>query len=268
MKSMRSIAAVLVALLPGAPAARGEDDPGARWLGAYAWFQTAEKLAEAEQWPLALGSYLEASRQVEALAEAHPGFEPEMVAYRREALAKTIAEAEARLSTDEHEVMMKYLDFIESLELGEAQRYDNQFEAAHATLDMAKSLLDEIVAVKPTGFREAVAPQYTRLESSLEWLGAQIDLKARSRPRSGGGGFDPSIDWGTTRFVKADDLPADSQEAAVTGALFPAAPLSPAEEAPAETETAPKTEEEATGRQRFRMSSRPGSPPTAPEPPP
>ncbi len=48
----------------------------------------------ADQWPLALGSYLEANRLINALAEAHPAFEPEMVAYRREALEKTIAETE------------------------------------------------------------------------------------------------------------------------------------------------------------------------------
>ncbi len=42
--------------------------------------------------------------------------------------------------------MMKYLDFIESFELGENQRYDNEFEAALGTLGMAKALLDEIIS--------------------------------------------------------------------------------------------------------------------------
>jgi hypothetical protein len=226
--------------------------------------QTAERLATAEQWPLALGSYLEADRQVKALAEAHPDFEPEMVNYRRGALAKTIVETEARLTTDEHEVMMKYLDFIESLELGEAQRYANEYEAAYGTLGMAKSVLDEIIAKKPEGFRDAVASQYARLESSLTWLDSQINFTAISRP---GVVLDGSIDWGTTRFVKATDLPSSQQNASVTSELFPgglvpeSGPATPPVEDPATVEPVAETKE--TGPVRFRMSSRQT---TAPDP--
>lgn len=198
-----------------------EADPAAKWLTVYGWIQTADRLAGAGQWPLALGSYLEADRQIKALAVEHPDFEQEMVNYRRNALAATIAETEARLTTDEHEVMMKYLDFIESLELGEAQRYADEYEAAYGTLGMAKAVLDEIIDRKPEEFREAVASQYARLESSLTWLDSQINFSAMSRPAVA---MDGSIDWGTTKFVKAADLPKTTDGAVITADLFPRNP--------------------------------------------
>jgi hypothetical protein len=266
MKPFYSFAAALLMAF-ALPAPAEEADPAAKWLTVYGWIQTAERLATAEQWPLALGSYLEADRQVKALAEAHPDFEPEMVNYRRGALAKTIVETEARLTTDEHEVMMKYLDFIESLELGEAQRYANEYEAAYGTLGMAKSVLDEIIEKKPEGFRDAVASQYARLESSLTWLDSQINFTARSRP---GVALDDSVDWGTTRFVKASDLPSSRENASLTAELFPgglvpeSGPATPPVEEPATVE--PVAETKDSGSVRFRMSSRQGSAPDPVEP--
>lgn len=256
---MRPFRSVTVALLAAFvfPAPAEETDPGAKWLTVYGWIQTAERLAQAEQWPLALGSYLEADRQIKALGEAHPDFEPEMVNYRRGALAKTIADTEARLTTDEHEVMMKYLDFIESLELGEAQRYANEYEEAYGTLAMAKSVLDEIIGKKPEGFRQAVASQYARLESSLTWLDSQINFTAMSRPAVA---LDASVDWGTTRFVKAADLPSSRESASLTADLFPGgllpedvAALPPLAEPPP---AAPETASQGPGPIRFRMNSR------------
>lgn len=266
---MKRILQVVLAagfLGPCLPLSAQTEDPAARWLTLYGWIQTAERLGQADQWPLALGSYLEANRLLAALAETHPAFEPEMVAYRREALAKTIDDIETRLTTDEHETLMKYLDFIESLELGEAQRYRNEFEAALGTLGIAKALLDEISAQKPESFREAVAPQYARLESGISWLDSQVNFKARNRPATF---VDDSVDWGTTRFVLASDLPAPSASAPVSLALFPApiAALVTAAEAvegtplatpPAEPAATPASGAPAdpTAPKRFRMSSR------------
>ncbi len=230
---------------------RGDEagDPAAKWLSVYAWIQTADRLAEAGQWPLALGSYLEADRQIAELAASHPAFEPEMVAYRREALTATISSTEGRLTDDEHETMMKYRDFIESLEAGESLRYENRFEEAYGTLGMAKALLDEIVEKKPVEFREAVASQLERLESSLAWLDSQLNLDKRA-PAGTGATFDPSVDWGTTRFVKPGDLP-QAAGSGVGGALFPGGPI---EETKEETKETPSTEE-SSGARRFRMSS-------------
>jgi tetratricopeptide (TPR) repeat protein len=247
----------LVAVSGPSTAASDESDPAARWLGVYAWVSMAERLAEGGHQPLALGGYLEAGRRLEELAEAHPDFEPEMVAYRREALAAAVAAIEEALTDDEHGTMMRFLDFVESLEAGEAQRYANDYERAHETLTMARSLLDELAAEKPESFREAVAGQYTRLDSSLTWLASQLDYKAASaiaarRPTVPG----EAIDWGTTRFVKVTDLPVAGGAVAMEGALFPdgreaagqgAAPAS----RDADAEGSPKGP-------RFRMSSRQG----------
>lgn len=180
-------------------------DPSDQWVSAYAWMRTGDQLAEANQWPLALGSYMETSRLLEALVEAHPDFEPEMVSYRREALSAVIQEAEAKLTSDEHEVMMKYLDFIESLEQGEAERYKREWEASANTLRMAKSLLDEIVEIKPDEFQKAVAPQYERLESSLSWVESQAQYKAMSLAASRFSVGSPGL--GTTEFITAADMP-------------------------------------------------------------
>ncbi len=257
MNRLFQAAAITVILLGGVPAGTEEqEDPAARWLSVYGWIQTAERLAGADQWPLALGSYLEANRLLTALAEAHPAFEPEMVAYRRDALAKTIAETEARLTTDEHETMMKYLDFIESFELGENQRYDNEFEAALGTLGMAKALLDEIISEKPAEFREAVASQYERLESGIAWLDSQVNFKARSRPAAL---VDDTVDWGTTRFVRESDLPGDPAATPVSLALFPpsAALAVAAETEPAVPAAAPAPAPvDSSVPRRFRMNSR------------
>lgn len=231
-------------------------DPAAKWLSVYAWFQTADRLAEAGQWPLALGSYLEADRQIAALASAHPAFEPEMVAYRREALTATIASTEAMLTDDEHETMMKYRDFIESLEAGEAQRYANQFEEAHGTLGMAKALLEEIVEKKPAEFRAAVASQLERIESSLSWLDSQLNLRRKPTPSSSWSSGASSADRGTTRFIKPGDLPKAEAGSSVWGGLFPGGAIEePAKEPAEEPEAAPPATE-ATGPRRFRMSSR------------
>lgn len=217
------------------PVMAEESDPAARWVSVFGWMQTGERLAAANQWPLALGSYIESHRQISELAAKHPEFEPELIAYRSGKLESTISEAEARLTSDEHAIMMKYLDFIESLELGQAQRFRNEFEASLSTLDMAKSLLDDIIARKPAEFREAVDSQYQRLVSSIEWLNAQIDFKERSRRASYAKTGD---DRGTTQFIKESDLPRSEEGIEASGILFPMslASLEPAEEPPGDEE--------------------------------
>lgn len=254
MKRILQVPALLALVASALAGPAAVEDAAGRWLSVYAWLQTGERLAAAGQWPLALGSYLEADRLLGALAAAHPAFEPEMVAYRRGALAETIARAEARLTTDEHETMMKYLDFIESLELGEAQRYDGDFEAALGTLGMAKALLDEIVARKPAAFREAVASQLARLESGIAWLDAQVDFKARDRPGDFAGG---STDWGTTEFVKEADLPGEGEAVPLSTGLFPAALAAAEPEAQAEAHAASMALPPAAAEpRRYRLNSR------------
>lgn len=259
---------MLLGVLPFGSSKAEESDPAALWLSVYAWIQTADRLAAADQWPLALGSYLEANRLLEALSESHPSYEPTMLAYRKERLAAVLAESESRLTDDEHEVMMKYLDFIESLELGEAQRYRGEFEEAYATLGMARALLEEIVAIKPEGFREAVASQLGRLESGITWLDSQINFEVMNRPVVA---MDDSVDWGTTQFVKESDLPRVTEGEVTSAALFPGGTIDQGP-APAVTEKAAvETNAEASnakapeGPARFRMSSRQDEAPARPE---
>jgi hypothetical protein len=202
------------------PAAAPSEDPAAKWVTVYGWTQTGDRLAAAEQWALAMGSYIESHRQIRELAETHPAYETELVTYRTEKLAETIALADARLSDDGHETMMKYLDFIESLELGLAQRFSNQYEEALGTLDIARSLLDDLIGEKPPEFRAAIDSQYRRLEDNILWLSSQIDYKEASRRRPATIASD-GRDWGTTRFVKKEDLPNSADGVFASGMLFP-----------------------------------------------
>lgn len=250
-----AVLVAVIALLGWRAAADETRNPAQKWVSVHAWIQTGERLASSGQWPLALGSYLEARRQVEEVAAAHPGFEPEMVALRRDRLAASIADAEARVTDDEHEVMMRYLDFIESLEAGEAQRYADQYEVAHATLTVAKALLEEIVAVKPEAFRSAVAPQFARLDSSLTWLESQIDFKTRKVPPVRAF-HDDSIDWGTTRYLKPEELPVGAGGLPGPSVLFPGVPLEAPAAAKAESDGKAGEARGGPTPPRFRMNSR------------
>lgn len=228
-------------------------DPAARWVSVYGWMQTGDRLGAAGHWALAMGSYIESHRQIRELAVAHPTFETELVAYRTGKLAETIETVDARLSEDEHETMMTYLDFIESLELGLEQRFSNQYEAALGTLDIARSLLDALIGKKPPEFREAIDSQYQRLEDNILWLGSQIDYKEASRRRPVTSAANDGRDRGTTRFVKTEDLPDSSDGVIVSGMLFPSTDLPPPEkEAKEQTEAGSAPERPM----RFRMNSR------------
>lgn len=255
---LRSVARlVLAGMLYGVAA---EEDAGSRWLSVYSWLRTAERLAGEGHLPLALGGYLEASRRLEELAKFDPNFEPEMVAYRREALSLAVAGLEGGMTDDEHGTMMRFLDFVESLEAGERQRYGNDFAAAYETLSLARSVLEELTAEKPDSFLEAVAAHSARLDSSLDWLGQQLEFKAASALASRPPATGTTADWGTTRFVKLSDLPASSGSGELAPALFPASLLAAGRAGTTVSPSAPvpgAESREAAGKTvRFRMSSR------------
>lgn len=197
------------------------DDPASRWVSVYGWMQTGDRLGEAGHWALAMGSYIESHRQLKALAEAHPTYETELVNYRIEKLAETIKTVDAQLSEDEHETVMTYLDFIESFELGLAQRFSNQYEASLATLETARSLLDSLIEKKPAEFRKSIQSQYERLEDNILWLSSQIGYKEGTRRRSAAAVAHDGRDRGTTRFVKREDLPDSSDGGMISNMLFP-----------------------------------------------
>lgn len=242
------------------------------WVSAYGWLQTGERLAKAELWPLALGSFIESHRQVEILAERHPAFEPEIISFRKGLLETQIEIAQQKLKPGEQEIMRKYLDFIDSYEEGLRLRFANQYVDSLNTLDIAKVLLDEIIFEKPDEFRDAVESQYQLLHTSLEWLDSQINFKQRSRPAVFVG---DGVEWGTTQYVEEKDLPGDGKDILMENALFPGGMVAtdlPAaateilvDVEQASLEKSEKEEEAPTGLPGFRMSSKQSKIPDLPE---
>ena len=193
-------------------------EPVTRWVHVYGWVQAGEKLTKAKQWPLALGSFVEAEAQLKMLKADAPDFEPEMVAYRLNWLAKEIEELQGNLGGGDHDIMTKYLDFIESFEQGKSERFSNEFGKAYDTLTIAKVLLDEIIAERPVEFKVAMGTQYEMLLDSLIWLDSQLNFKASL-------GRKPVVvdtnDWGTTEFVDHSDMPASEGAMVLSSRLFP-----------------------------------------------
>lgn len=228
-------------------------DPASKWINAFAWIQTGDKLVAAEQWPLALGSYMEAHLQLKKVAEEHPDYEPEIVGYRLEQLEESLASIEEQLSAGDHDITMAWVDFIETLEKGQAQRFANDFKPALETLEVAHTLLEEIVAKNPASFEDAVSTQREILTESLDWLDAQINIR-RSAKRSVYTG--DGIDWGTTMYVKERDLPRSDQLTEPSSMLFPdGTKPGPDPDQSAEKEL-PEKEEEHPASEGFRMNSK------------
>ncbi|MEC5126311.1 hypothetical protein VSU19_06090 [Verrucomicrobiales bacterium BCK34] len=252
----------VIFLVMGIALAEEKEDPGSRWVSAYGWIQTGDRLASVELWPLAIGSYIEADRQIKILAEEHPEFEPDVVAYRLEKLKEDIEVAQEALTSGEHDIMMKYLDFIESYELGKKQRFENKFEDSLSTLSEARSILDELIEEKPNEFETAVETQHELLDDSIDWLYSQVSFKRQeSRVVSVGDGYD----WGSTQYVKESDLPSSKVPVEPFGGLFPNVPVveSPVEDddvkVAMEKEVQAgekKSAESPGGGMRFRMNSR------------
>ncbi len=261
--SIRLSLATVGCLLVAAPAVlHASDDPSEDWVAAFGWLQTGERLAVAEHWPLAVGSYMEAHRKMKQMREDHPAFEGEMVEYRIAWLEDEIAASQEKLGSGDHDLTVKFIDFAESFETGLDQRFDNQFLEAMNTLDVAKVLLDEIIFEKPHEFTDALASQYEVLQSSLTWLDAQINFRERERQRKTSF-VDDGTDWGTTQFVKASDLPGEGDDVLISSELFPGLivnDLGPADEAMSEEEKEEDEEKEKEAivapRPAFRMSSK------------
>jgi hypothetical protein len=217
----RSWIVLLPCVLSFSPVAGEEADPADSWARAYSWLQTGERLSKSEQLSLAMGSYIESHRQMKEIQQSHPSFEPELVSYRVERLEEMIAETQGKLPPGGQAITTKFLDFIESYDLGMKQRFANQFVEALNTLDVARVILDEIIFENPEEFREAVDTQYEFLHSSLGWLDQQINYKQRTRRATY---VSAGAEWGTTEFVKASDLPGEGDSVLTSAALFPGLP--------------------------------------------
>lgn len=259
----RSWIVLLLCILSFSHAGGEEVDPADSWARAYSWLQTGERLSQNEQWSLAMGSFIESHRQMKEIQESHPNFEPELVSYRVERLEEMISETQAKLPPGGAAITTKFLDFIESYDLGMKQRFANQFVEALNTLDVAKVLLDEIIFENPEEFRDAVDTQYEFLHSSLAWLDQQINYKQRTRRTTY---VSAGAEWGTTEYVKESDLPGEGDSVLTSAALFPGLPspeqirdLQTIPGAAAKEDTGPPEEAKETpggGVPGFRMSSK------------
>jgi len=219
------IQAIPLAPLPSAAQGAIQDPASELWENAYGWLQTGRNLEDAEVWALAQGTYIEALRKLEHVSTQFPDFEPVIVSYRIESLRATMSSIEEKLDSSDHDITMKYLDFIESLETGLAQRYSRNYKEALDTLEFAKELLEEVIDTDPDRIRPAVESQYARLEESIQWLGEFLNLKRRSVRRTT---VTDTIDWGTTRYIKKEDLPQE-EFGELSSGLFPEVPASAAE---------------------------------------
>ncbi len=190
------------------------------WTNAFGWIQTGRKLAEAKQWPLALGSYIEALQKYQIVARDFPEFEPELVSFRLDALKTDIEDIQKKLAADDHDVMMAYLDFIDSMEKGQDLRFANNLKEALPILRFAMTLLKEVIKNSPDEFRDAVDDQYVRLDESINWIDSQLNRKLRRPIRASA---TDSENWGTTDFIKASDLPGNVN-IPMSNRLFPDAP--------------------------------------------
>lgn len=222
---LAAIQAVTLAPLPSAAQGLSQDPASELWENAYGWLHTGRNLEEAGQWALAQGTYIEALRKLEHVSTQFPDFETEIVNYRIETLSETMSSIEEKLDSSDHDITMKYLDFIESLETGLAQRYSRNYKEALETLEFAKELLEEVIDTDPDRIRPAVDSQYVRLEESITWLGEFLNLKRRSVRRTT---ITDTVDWGTTRYIKKEDLPQE-EFGELSSGLFPRVPASAAE---------------------------------------
>lgn len=257
----RILAWIAIVLLGSVGLLVGADtDPAARWVNVYGWVQTGERLADAGQPALALGSFIEASQRLKKLRADHPGYEPEMVEYRSDWLESEIKRLDENLDSSEHDVMMKYLDFVELLEQGIEERFSNKFAEALTTLDIARKQLDELIESKPENFRDAVASQYERLEGNIDWLYGQVSFKERSRSTSS---YVPDgVDWGTTQYIRESDLPSIKGNMTLSDNLFPSGTApeevvpKPVEMRKKEAKPKPEQTDESNPKRQFRMSSK------------
>lgn len=215
------LATFLILLCCTNPAAGfNEEAASDQWGSAFEWLQTGRNLTETGQTPLALGSFIEALKQFEIVADKYPDYETKMVNYRIKALNRDIEKLKSELSPDDLAVAQEYIAFIHLLEQADDARFSARKPEALAILQKAKGGLDTIVARRPDAFGPAVEKQNLRLKSDIAWLEKLVAAKARLPMK-----FLPKQNSGyriagTTEFIKESDLP-DPPGMVATTSLFP-----------------------------------------------
>lgn len=192
------------------------------WSEGYGWFQNGRNLTDSGQKPLALGSYREAFRQFEKVAEGFPGFETRMVNYRIKALRREIENLEGSLSSEGLEMAREYGAIIAMIQRADEERYEARREQALQLMREARASLDRIVAARAETLGPALRDQMAVLQRDIEWLErretvAPSAARVVSRSVSGSG----MKIFGTTEFVGRGDLPTVPGSIAEEKSLFP-----------------------------------------------
>lgn len=192
------------------------------WSEGFGWFQNGRNLNDAGQAPLALGSYREALRQFERVAEEFPGFETRMVTYRIKALRREIGDLEGSLTPGDLEMAREYGEIIALIQRADEERYEAKRAQALQLTREARASLDRIVAARPEVLGPALQDQMAVLLRDIEWLerrGTVVPSAVRvvSRTVSVSG----RRIFGTTEFVGSGDLPTVPGSIAEEKSLFP-----------------------------------------------
>lgn len=193
------------------------------WSEGYSWFQNGRLLTDSGQASLALGSYREALRQFEKVAEEFPGFETRMVNYRVKALRREIDGLEGSLSSEDLERAKEYGGIIDLMQQADEARYQAKRTQALQLMREAKASLDRIVATRAETLGPALQDQAAVLQRDIEWLERRgtvvvpTAVRVVSRPVSVSG----MKIYGTTEFVGSGDLPTVPGSIAEEQSLFP-----------------------------------------------
>lgn len=200
---------------------RAVDDPESRWLHAYVLAQTGNQLAEEELWGLAMANYAASLEEFEKLSGDFPGFQTELVGYRREALKTRLQEASESIGAGEHDLAMLYEDVIETSRVGAKSRYRLDYATSYQYLVRAQWLMDDLVRKAPRRVVTALAKQKAFIDeitdASRDSLMREPDgpLKVHNIEK----------DFAATANIAISDLPSFREvEPAASGmssALFP-----------------------------------------------
>ncbi|MEO0414687.1 MAG: hypothetical protein AAF226_07025 [Verrucomicrobiota bacterium] len=195
------------------------------WGKAFSWYRTGKSMADAGAPPLALGSYIESLTHFGELQHHFPDYEKEIIDFRAEAIQEEVESIQATLTPDDRNILIDFIDFIESLKQGEEQRFSGESKSeALSTLRYTRELLNKVKKDRPEPVTLALANYENRLDDGIDWLNKQIEhqnrlmkpgvnqtiLKATGKDRF----------YGTTKFLSAEDLP-DEPGGLPSGDLFP-----------------------------------------------
>jgi hypothetical protein len=153
---------------PALNSVRAADDPSDRWMHAFVLLQTGSQLGERELWPLAIANYVTALEYFEKLATENPEYEPALIRFRVEDLKKRIITANESMNASDHDIVMHYIDFIETSNQGQNFRYTLRFAESYPLLSMALLQIEDLIDLRPDELGPALADQRAHLESIVE----------------------------------------------------------------------------------------------------